>query len=104
MTRPYSRKSSIRWPDAQVGTGFKWQNGPADERAKSQGGRSQDRRHFQRRAAIAFAAVAAVLPRIDDANHPVGARMDMHISGLNGLLLTAPVLVQCLDEVDLETH
>jgi len=28
----------------------------------------------------------------------------MHISGLNGLLLTAPVLVQCLDQVELEAQ
>ena len=28
--------------------------------------------------------------------------MDMHISGLDGLLVTAPVLVQCLDEFVLQ--
>jgi hypothetical protein len=28
--------------------------------------------------------------------------MDMHVSDFNGLLVTAPVLVQCLDELELE--
>ena len=30
--------------------------------------------------------------------------MNMHMSGFDGLLVTAPVLVECLDEVELEAH
>ena len=46
----------------------------------------------------------AALPRIDDADHPLGAGMNMHMSGFDGLLVTAPVLVQCLDEVELQAQ
>src|SRR5439155_24284318 len=54
-----------------------------------------------RRAAI---LPTAALPRIDDADHPLGAGMNMHMSGFDGLLVTAPVLVQCLDEIELEAQ
>ena len=37
---------------------------------------------------------AAVLPRIDDADPPLGAGMDMHMTDFDGLLGTAPMLVQ----------
>jgi len=56
----------------------------------------------RRRAAIF--PTTAVLPRIDYADHPLGTGMDMHMSDFDGLLVTAPVLVQCLDEVELEAQ
>src|SRR2546429_6937009 len=47
---------------------------------------------------------AAFLPRIDDADHPLGTGIDMHMSDFDGLLVTATVLVQCLDEVELQAQ
>ena len=50
---------------------------------------------------------AAVFQRIDDADHPLATRMDMHMSDLDGLLVAAPaapVLVQCLDQLELQAH
>src|SRR5438552_18856600 len=38
------------------------------------------------------------------ADHPLGAGMNMHMSGFDGLLVTAPGLVECLDEVELEAQ
>src|SRR6266576_1193105 len=47
---------------------------------------------------FAFSPSAPVLPRIYYADYPLGTGMDMHVSDFNGLLVTAPMLVQCLDE------
>ena len=50
---------------------------------------------------------AAVFQRIDDADYPLATRMDMHMSDLDGLLVAAPatpVLVQCLDQLELQAH
>ena len=50
---------------------------------------------------------AAVFQRIDDADHPLATRMDMHMSDLDGLLVAAPatpVLVQCLDQLELQAQ
>ncbi len=50
---------------------------------------------------------AAVFQRIDDADHPLATRMDMHLSDLEGLLVAAPatpVLVQCLDQLELQAQ
>src|SRR5712672_2358941 len=47
---------------------------------------------------------AAFLPRIDDADHPLGAGMDVYMSDFDCLLVTAPVLVQCFDELELQTQ
>ena len=30
--------------------------------------------------------------------------MDMHMSDFDGLFVTAPVLVQCLDQLELQAH
>jgi hypothetical protein len=34
--------------------------------------------------------LVASLPRINDADHPLGAGMDVNVADLNGLLVTAP--------------
>ena len=53
---------------------------------------------------FALCPCAAVLPGIYDADHPLGAGMNMHMSDFDGLLVTALVLVQCLDEVELQAQ
>jgi hypothetical protein len=50
----------------------------------------------------AILPTAGVFPGIYDADHPLGAGMDMHISGLDGLLRTAPVPIECLEQFSLQ--
>jgi hypothetical protein len=52
----------------------------------------------------ALLPLVARLPRINDANHPLGTGMDMNMSDFNGLLVTAPVVVQCPDEIKLQAQ
>jgi hypothetical protein len=50
---------------------------------------------------------ATVFQRIDDADHPLATRMDMHMSDLEGLLVAArapPVFVQGLNQLELQAH
>src|SRR6266480_1641963 len=53
---------------------------------------------------LALPLCTAFLPRIDDADHPLATGMDMHMADFDGLLVTATVLVQCLDEVELQAQ
>ena len=56
-------------------------------------------RHFS-----PFSPWSLVLSRINDADHPLGTGMDMNVSDLNGLLVAAPVPVQCLDQLELQAQ
>ena len=51
---------------------------------------------------FAFSPSAAVLPRIYYPDYPLGTGMDVNVSDFNGLLVTTPVLVQRLDQLELE--
>ena len=47
---------------------------------------------------------AAVFQRIDDADHPLATRMDMQLDGLLVVAPATPVLVQCLDQLELQAQ
>ena len=53
---------------------------------------------------FAFSPSAAVLPRVYYPDYPLGTGMDMNVSDFNSLLVATPVLVQCLDQLDLESE
>src|SRR4051812_35745808 len=44
------------------------------------------------------------LGRIYDADNPLGTRIDLQMSHLDGLLVPATVLVQCLDQLELQAQ
>ena len=39
--------------------------------------------------------------RIDNSNHPLGAGMEVDVLNLNGLLVTSPMSVEGLDQIEL---
>jgi hypothetical protein len=45
---------------------------------------------------------ALLLPRINDADHPLGTGMDMNVSDFNGLIVATPVPVEHLDQLELK--
>ena len=40
--------------------------------------------------------------RIHNSHHPLGAGMEMDVLNLNGLLVTSPMSVECLDQIELK--
>ena len=54
-----------------------------------------------RASIFAFLPLVAVLPRMNDANHPLSAGMDMNVSDFNGLLVATLVLVERFDQLQL---
>jgi hypothetical protein len=40
--------------------------------------------------------------RIDNSNHPLGAGMEVDVLNLNGLLVTSPMSVEGLDQIELK--
>ena len=40
--------------------------------------------------------------RIDNSNHPLGAGMEVDVLNLNGLLVTSPMTVEGLDQIELK--
>ena len=39
---------------------------------------------------------------IDNSNHPLGAGMEVDVSNLNGLLVTSPMSIEGLDQIELK--
>src|SRR5580700_8931559 len=51
---------------------------------------------------LALSSCMVFSGRIDNPNHPLGAGMEVDVLNLNGLLVTSPMTVEGLDQIELK--
>jgi hypothetical protein len=51
---------------------------------------------------LALSSCMVFSGRIDNSNHPLGAGMEVDVLNLNGLLVTSPMSVEGLDQIELK--